>query len=69
LRYVPDFFPPENILFASDYPHWDGQFPNAVATLADRNDVPVELKRKIFCDNPQRFYGLKVNPANFGAAD
>mgnify|MGYP003624068582 CR=1 FL=1 len=37
-------------------------------TLADRNDVPVELKRKIFFDNPQRFYGLKVDPANIGAA-
>jgi predicted TIM-barrel fold metal-dependent hydrolase len=68
LRYVPDFFPAGNILFASDYPHWDGQFPNAVATLADRNDVPVELKRKIFFDNPRRFYGLKVEPASFATA-
>ena len=32
LRYVPEFFPADNILFASDYPHWDGQFPDAVAT-------------------------------------
>jgi hypothetical protein len=30
--------------------------------------VPVELKRKIFFDNPQRFYGIKVDPAAFGAA-
>src|SRR6516162_6380006 len=67
LRYVPDFFPTDNILFASDYPHWDGQFPNAVATLADRNDVPVELKRKIFFDNPRRFYGMTIDPASLGA--
>ena len=67
LRYVPEFFPAENILFASDYPHWDGQFPDAVSTLADRSDVPGSLKRKIFFDNPQRFYGMKVDPASFGA--
>jgi uncharacterized protein len=68
LRYVPEFFPEDNILFASDYPHWDGQFPKAVATLADRNDVSVELKRKIFFDNPKRLYGLKLDRADFSAA-
>jgi hypothetical protein len=36
--------------------------------LADRNDVSVELKRKIFFDNPRRFYGLKVDSTDFGAA-
>lgn len=61
LRYVPDFFPEDNILFASDYPHWDGTFPDAVSTLADRNDIPGELKRKIFRDNPQRFYGSRLD--------
>jgi predicted TIM-barrel fold metal-dependent hydrolase len=60
LRYVPDFFPEDNILFASDYPHWDGTFPDAVATLADRNDLSMELKRKIFCDNPKRFYAPRL---------
>jgi uncharacterized protein len=68
LRYVPEFFPADNILFASDYPHWDGQFPDAVSTLADRTDIPDGLKRKIFFDNPQRFYGMSVDPAAFGAA-
>jgi len=67
LRYVPDFFPADNILFASDYPHWDGQFPDAVSTLADRTDIAEGLKRKIFFDNPQRFYGINVDPASFGA--
>jgi uncharacterized protein len=67
LRYVPQFFPADNILFASDYPHWDGQFPDAVSTLADRGDIADSLKRKIFFDNPQRFYGMTVDPAGFGA--
>jgi uncharacterized protein len=68
LRYVPDFFPQDNILFASDYPHWDGEFPYAVAHLANRNDISTDLKRKIFYDNPLRFYGMKVDPAKFARA-
>jgi predicted TIM-barrel fold metal-dependent hydrolase len=68
LRYVPEYFPAENILFASDYPHWDSHFPNAVSTLADRSDLPNSLKRKIFCDNPLRFYGIEIDPTQFGAA-
>jgi uncharacterized protein len=65
LRYVPEFFPEDNILFASDYPHWDGQFPNAVSALADRNDISGDLKRKIFFDNPQRFYGMTLAAESF----
>jgi predicted TIM-barrel fold metal-dependent hydrolase len=67
LRYVPEFFPDDNILFASDYPHWDGQFPDAVSTLADRTDISEGLKRKIFFDNPERFYGMTVDRAAFAA--
>ena len=65
LRYAPEFFPADNILFASDYRHWDGQFPDAVKTLADRDDISEELKRKIFFDSPQRYYGIGVDPASF----
>jgi predicted TIM-barrel fold metal-dependent hydrolase len=67
LRYVPDFFPEENILYASDYPHWDGNFPETVSSLMDRTDIGEELKRKIFFDNPVRFYGIEVNAADYGA--
>jgi len=30
-------------------------------------DVSDQLKRKIFCDNPQRLYGFTVDPADFKA--
>jgi hypothetical protein len=42
--------------------------PSPTQNLADRSDIPGGLKRKIFFDNPQRFYGLTVDPASFGAA-
>ena len=67
LRYVPEFFPEDNVLYASDYPHWDGNFPETVSTLANRSDISDTLKRKIFLDNPTRFYGMKADPADYGA--
>lgn len=69
LRYVPEFFPEDNILFASDYPHWDALFPGSVSTLADRSDIPDALKRKIFFGNPQAFYGFAVEASSFGACE
>jgi uncharacterized protein len=60
LPYVLDFFPSENILYASDYPHWDGGFPETVSKLADRKDLSEDIKRRIFFDNPQRFYDFKA---------
>ncbi|HEU0167737.1 MAG TPA: amidohydrolase family protein [Chloroflexota bacterium] len=69
LRCVPDFFPAANILYASDYPHWDGAFPNSVATLADRTDLPDALKRQIFLDNPCRFYNLQPSVILSAAKD
>jgi hypothetical protein len=38
-----------------------------VSTLAGRSDISDALKRKIFFDNPVRFYGMKLDPAEYGA--
>ena len=54
-------------MFPSDYPHWDSAFPEAVHELMEREDVSERLKRKIFCDNPQRLYGFTADPADFHA--
>jgi predicted TIM-barrel fold metal-dependent hydrolase len=58
LPYVAEWLGRDQLLFPSDYPHWDCGFPHSVDELAEREDVSEELKRKIFCDNPQRFYGF-----------
>jgi predicted TIM-barrel fold metal-dependent hydrolase len=57
LPYVIDEFGSDIILFASDYPHWDGLYPNAVSSLAKRKDISENTKQKIFEDNPKRLYG------------
>lgn len=50
----------EKFMYASDYPHWDGGWPNTVKTLSSRPDISDELLRKLMCDNALKFYGLKA---------
>jgi len=57
LAHVIDSFGAEMILFASDYPHWDGLFPRAVSTLRERTDISEKSKQKILSENAKRFYG------------
>lgn len=46
------------LLWASDYPHERDQrdFSQDIPNLINRRDISDELKRKIFWDNPLRFY-------------
>lgn len=57
LPYVAGRYP-DAIAFTSDYPHWDAKFPGAVDSLAERQDLSSELKRKILSENAARFYGF-----------
>jgi predicted TIM-barrel fold metal-dependent hydrolase len=45
------------ILFASDYPHWDGGFPYMTSTVEARQDITAAQKQKIMRDNAARLYG------------
>jgi hypothetical protein len=46
------------ILFASDYPHWDSDFPHATRPLRERADVSPALRARILGENARVFYGL-----------
>ncbi|HZP26647.1 MAG TPA: amidohydrolase family protein [Dehalococcoidia bacterium] len=50
----------DRFFYASDYPHWDSEWPNTVKTLANRKDITDELRQKIMCDNALNFYGIKA---------
>ena len=50
----------DQLLYASDYPHWDTEWPHTVSTLLDRDDMTPTLKRKILSENALRFYGIKA---------
>ena len=47
------------IVFASDFPHWDTEFPANIRHLRNRNDLSSTQKEKILGLNAKRLYGLK----------
>jgi uncharacterized protein len=57
LAYVIDRIGDDKILFASDYPHWDGMFPYVVSTIRGRKDISEESKKKFLGENAKRLYG------------
>jgi len=48
------------LLYASDYPHWDSEWPHTVDELMKRDDLNARVKAKILGQNALRFYDLKA---------
>jgi predicted TIM-barrel fold metal-dependent hydrolase len=46
------------ILYASDYPHWDSEFPHSTQPLRERTDLSAEVKARIMGENARVLYGL-----------
>ena len=46
----------ETLVYSSDYPHWDGSFPNSTRELVERTDLTDANKRNIFGENARRLY-------------
>ena len=46
------------LLYASDYPHWDSEWPNTVSTLREREDLSGRFKDLLLGGNARRFYHL-----------
>jgi predicted TIM-barrel fold metal-dependent hydrolase len=46
------------IMYASDYPHWDGDFPESSKPLRERTDISETSRDAILGANAARFYGL-----------
>src|SRR5690242_12559355 len=46
------------IMYASDYPHWDGGWPESTKHLRSRPDISESSREKIGGLNAQRFYSL-----------
>lgn len=46
------------IVYASDFPHWDHSFPGSIAEIRDRGDLGTVQKQKILADNARRLYRL-----------
>ena len=48
----------EQIVYASDYPHWDGSYPDSLDELRRREDLADAQKRKVLADNARQLYRL-----------
>ena len=45
------------VVYASDYPHWDAEFPDSVRAIADRADLDDAQKAAVLGGNAARIYG------------
>jgi uncharacterized protein len=50
----------DHILYASDYAHWDSNFPNSVRYIAENPGLSETAKAKILGGNAARFLGLPL---------
>ncbi len=48
------------IVYASDYPHWDAEFPGSVAAIRDRADLAPATRRAILGENARRLFGDRL---------
>lgn len=58
LARIIDLIGEDKIIFASDYPHFDSRFPEAVASVREIASLSERTKRKILGENAARFYRL-----------
>jgi predicted TIM-barrel fold metal-dependent hydrolase len=55
---VIDVLGDDFIMYASDYPHWDGDWPESTKHLRSRDDLSDASRAKIAGENAARFYRL-----------
>jgi len=55
---VVDVLGADFIMYASDYPHWDGGWPESTRHLRTRSDLGDDARAKIAGANAKRFYAL-----------
>lgn len=65
---LTDFWGPENLLWASDYPHPDSIWPNSVDKITEyMGHMPAETVRGIVGGNAAKLYGLDLSKATVKA--
>ena len=58
LKYTLDAFGDANVVFSTDYPHHDSEFPYATQEFLKMPDVSSESKKRILWDNCSRLYNI-----------
>ena len=55
-NYVTHFLGDDVLMYASDYPHSECQFPNSVDNILSWSSLSGENKKKLLLDNANRFF-------------
>jgi predicted TIM-barrel fold metal-dependent hydrolase len=58
LRETIDFVGAEHLIYATDVPHWDGEFPENLEEMRAANNLSDAEKRAILHDNAAALFGL-----------
>ena len=58
LRETIDFVGAEHLIYATDVPHWDGEFPGNLEEIRAVNDLTEAEKTAILHDNAQELFSL-----------
>jgi uncharacterized protein len=53
-----DYVGAEHIVYASDIPHWDGEFPGNLRRLRKMNSLSPEIREKILYSNSKAFFDV-----------
>jgi predicted TIM-barrel fold metal-dependent hydrolase len=48
----------EILVFASDFPHWDAEYPENLHSIRERTDLTDQNRQRILRDNAMRLYAL-----------
>ncbi|MEE9248196.1 MAG: amidohydrolase family protein [Dehalococcoidia bacterium] len=48
----------DTLFYASDWPHWDNEYPQNIQQFWDRDDISESAKKKILSDNCKAMYGV-----------
>ena len=58
LSYFISVMGADKAFFASDFPHWDGDYPHNVDEMLERDDLDETAKRKVMGENAKEIYRL-----------
>lgn len=58
IAFAADVLGPYFILYASDYPHWDSDFPDSTRPLRQRKDLTDVVRGRILRENAKTFFAF-----------
>jgi len=61
LPYVLDTIGINQVMYASDYRHWDSEFPESVRNLRSIPGLTETQQRHVLGENAIKFFGLKAD--------